>query len=306
MVGGFNADGEKSSYSSAGANLWISAPVGEYGVLEPAVITTDQIGELRGDPRGLSSDIARELVVNPDGDYAKHFNGTSAGASNVAGSIAVLLEAEPDLTWRDVKHVLAKTARRIDPGRAAVEEQFGSRGRVLQTAWTVNSAGYAFHNWYGFGALDLGAALNLLGNYEPDSLGTFRQSGWFDSSQPVRIPDKDANGVNRSLAVSGMPGSANVEAVILEVDMDHPFPNDLGIDLVSPRGTRSVVNPAFNETLAIDLSGRAQLRWRLLSNAFYGEDPSGDWTIEVYDLADGDTGWLDAWRLRIRYGEHPE
>lgn len=103
-----------------------------------------------------------------------------------------------------------------------------------------------------------------------------------------------------------MPGSANIEAVVLELDVDHPFPNDLGIDLVTSRGTRSVVNPAFNETLAIDPSGRAQLRWRLLSNAFYGEDPSGDWTIEVYDLADGDTGWLNDWRLRIHYGEHPE
>ncbi len=48
-----------------------------------------------------------------------------------------------------------------------------------------------------------------------------------------------------------------------------------------------------------------QIRWRLLSNAFYGEGPNGDWQIEGFDGAADDTGNLDAWRLRIYYGSHP-
>ncbi len=306
VVGGFNADGERSSYSSSGANLWISAPAGEYGYDKPALVTTDPIGLLRGDTGGVSADSEVEQTVNPDGDYTENFNGTSGATPSVSGSIAVLLEAEPELTWRDVKHVLAKTARRIDPDRAAVEERFGFRARTLQTAWVVNSAGYGFHNWYGFGALDLDAAVELVETYEPDSLGTFRQSGWFNYSNQVDIPDDDGGGASQTLTVSGLSESVNVEAVILELDINHPFPNDLGIDLVSPQGTRSVLNPAFNETLAIDMRGQSQLRWRLLSNAFYGEDPSGAWKIEVYDAADGDTGRLNSWRLRFYYGEHPE
>ena len=305
VVGGYNADGERSSYSTAGANLWISAPAGEYGYDEPALVTTDQLGLLRGDTGGLSSDSTVEQTVNPHGDYTENFNGTSAATPSVSGSIAVLLEGEPELTWRDVKHVLAKTARRIDPDRAAVEERFGFRSRVLQTAWVVNSAGYGFHNWYGFGALDLDAAVELLDSYEPDSLGIFRQSGWFNQGNVVEIPDDNGGGVSQTLTVSGLPDSASIEAVVLEVDISHPFANDLGIDLVSPDGTRSVVNPAFNETLATNLNGQP-LRWRLLSNAFYGEAPNGEWEIEVYDVADDDTGRLNAWRLRFYYGEHPE
>ena len=306
VVGGFNADGERSSYSSAGANLWISAPAGEYGYDDPALVTTDPIGLLRGDTGGVSADSDVEAMVNPDGDYTENFNGSSAATASVSAAIAVLLEAEPELTWRDVKHVLAKTARRIDPDRAAVEERIGFRTRILQTAWVVNSAGYGFHNWYGFGALDLDAAVAFVDTYTPDSLGTFRQSGWFNYANLLSIPDDDGSGVSQSLTVSGLPASADIEAVILEVDIDHPFPNDLGIDLVSAQGTRSVVNPAFNETLAIDLRGQSRLRWRLLSNAFYGEDPNGEWDIEVYDAADGDTGQLNAWRLRFYYGDHPE
>lgn len=305
VVGGFNADGERSSYASAGANLWISAPAGQYGRVKPALVTTDQIGRLRGDTAGLSDDPATEATVNPDGDYTENFNGTSAAAATVSGSIAVLLEAEPQLTWRDIKHVLAQTARRIDPDRAAVEESFGSVSRTLQTAWAVNAAGYGFHNWYGFGALDLDAAVEFVEEYTPDSLGTFRQSGWFNSSVDVAIPDEDGSGVTQTVAVNGLDSSADIEAVILEVDIDHPFPNDLGIDIVSPRGTRSIVNPAFNETLATGTSG-LPLRWRVLTNAYYGESPSGTWNIEVYDVADGDTGRLNSWRLRFYYGEHPE
>lgn len=303
VVGGYNADGERSSYSSAGANLWISAPAGEYGYDEPALVTTDQLGLLRGDRGGLSSDSTVEQTVNPHGDYTENFNGTSAATPSVSGSIAVLLEEEPELTWRDVKHVLANTARRIDPDRAAVEERFGFRTRILQSAWVVNAADYGFHNWYGFGALDLDAAVEFLGSYEPDSLGTFRQSGWFNHGNAVDIPDDNGGGVSQTLAVSGLPGSANIEAVVLEMDIDHPFPNDLGIDLVSPEGTRSIASPAFNETLAINLNGQP-LRWRLLSNAFYGEDPNGAWEIDVYDVAEDDTGRLNAWRLRFYYGEH--
>lgn len=305
VVGGFNADGEKSSYASAGANIWITAPAGEYGRDHPALVTTDQIGQLRGDTEGLSDDSAIEAMVNPHGDYTENFNGTSAAAAAVSGSIAVLLEAEPQLTWRDIKHVLAKTARRIDPDRAAVEESFGLVSRTLQTAWVVNSAGYGFHNWYGFGALDLDAAVEFVETYTPDSLGTFRQSGWFNAGNSVSIPDENASGVTQTVMVNGLEASADIEAVILEVDIDHPFPNDLGIDLISPLGTRSIVNPAFNETLANSMSGQP-LRWRVLSNVFYGESPGGNWSIEVYDVAEQDTGWLNSWRLRFFYGEHPE
>ena len=42
-----------------------------------------------------------------------------------------------------------------------------------------------------------------------------------------------------------------------------------------------------------------------MSNAFYGENPNGAWTIHVADLAAADTGSLTGWRLRFYYGEHP-
>ena len=304
VTGAFNADGRKSSYASAGPNLWITAPAGEYGFSRAALLSVDQMGTDRG--IGILRDdnpLQGESIVNPDGDYTGRMNGTSASAPLVSGAVALLLETEPALTWRDVKHILAKTARRIDPAIVAVEETIGTVTRTLRLPWTENAAGYAYHDWYGFGALDLDAAVEMAGDYTPDSLGEFRQSSWFEGGPAGAIPDNDGTGLTRTLDVGTLPDDASIEAVLLEVDIDHEFPNDLGIHLVSPGGTRAVLNQIYNETLALDEPGN--LRWRVLGNAFYGETPNGDWQIEVFDAADEDTGDLEAWRLRFYYGSHP-
>ena len=154
----------------------------------------------------------------------------------------------------------------------------------MRHAWIVNDAGYQFHNWYGFGAIHATRALAAARDFVPGSLGRFQRSGWFDAGgAAASIPDDAGAGATRTLAVAGLPALADIEAVVVEVDLDHPFPHDLAIELTSPSGTPSIVNPIFNEVLAIDRTGAAPLRWRLLSNAFYGEAPNGDWQLNVYD-----------------------
>lgn len=304
VVGAFNADGRKASYSGAGPNLWISAPAGEFGESAPATITTEQAG---GD-RGLSLLLGDRIGAthNPDGDYINAFNGTSAAAPNVTGVVALLLDAAPELTWRDVKHILAGSARRIDPGIVSAQATFGGQTRTVRYRWATNGAGYRFHDWYGFGAVDADAALAAARTHAPDSLGRFRRSGWFEASAGRgRIPDNRGGGITRRIAVAGLPESASIEAVMVEVDLDHPFPHDLGMRLASPSGTPSTLNTPFNDALAVDFSTR-RLRWRLLSNAFYGERPNGDWRLLVFDGAEHDTGTLEGWRIRFYYGEHPQ
>ncbi len=301
VVGGFNAAGRRASYSSAGANLWVSAPSGEYGSSFPAVITTDQAGIRRGYDALIPVGLANNASLNPRGDYISTFNGTSAAAPNVAGAVALLLEVHPELTWRDVKHILAKTARQLDPDAPAVRYGFGGRGYSLLLPWVTNAAGYRFHNHYGFGAIDVDAALAYAAAHQPDGLGEFVEAPPFGNSTGAAIPNHQGDGLRQRLTVSGLPAAANIEAVTLEIDLTHPFTNDLGIHLISPAGTESVLNPAFNEALA----GNADLDWQLLSNAFYGESPNGEWLLKIVDVAPGDAGRLNSWRLRFALGTHP-
>ena len=306
-AGGFNADDIRSSFSNVGANLWIVGPAGEDGESSPAMITTDQAGAHGGFSEFPENRLNSTHALNAHGDYFSAFGGTSAAAPAVAGALAILLGVNPDLTWRDIKHILARTARQIDPGRAEVRAAFNGAPYVAQNAWQTNAAGYAFHNWYGFGAFDVDAAVAEAMSHMPDSLGALAESDWMDgagpAAQPLSIPDADGAGVSASLDVSGLPDTASLEAVVLEISVDHPFAADVGITLRSPGGTASVVNPPFNAGLAETPAGI--VGWRLLSNAFYGENPNGTWTVHVADLAAGDVGSLGEWRLRFYYGEHP-
>ena len=304
-VGAFNARDVKSSYSNAGANLWVVVPAGETGVEEAGVITTDQAGPGAGYSR-IGDDPLDGHPLNEDGDYTAVFGGTSAAAGAASGAVAVLLGVNPQLTWRDVRHILAKTARRIDADRPRVRAAFNGKPYVAQHAWQTNAAGYAYHNWYGFGAIAIDDAVAMAADHAADSLGAFVESQWHPPDLPsglqLEIPDADGGGVTDTLTVSGLPDTASIEGVTVEISAMHSFSPDLGVAITSPGGTESIVNAPFNAAH----ERRSDIRqWRLLSNAFYGENPNGEWTIRVADLASGDTGQLESWRLRFHYGEHP-
>ena len=83
----------------------------------------------------------------------RHLGGCAAGGrSGSAGSICQL----QNWTWRDVKLILADSARRIRPGR----RRLGSRRRANISADSDDDR-YWFNFEYGFGVADAGAAVAL-------------------------------------------------------------------------------------------------------------------------------------------------
>lgn len=302
-VGAFNADGKRASYSSVGSNLWVVAPGGEDGFTKPAIISTDQMGLDRGYATQDEIEWLRTAEKNPDGDYTYVFGGTSSAAPYAAGAVAVMLSARPELTWRDVKHILAKTARELDPEIRRLRVAFGGTPVVLQHAWTTNAAGYTFHNHYGFGAIVLDKAVAMARSITPNNLGTFVQSDPFEQASSIEIPDHNGTGVTLLQTITGLPTNANIEAVQLRFQITHSRPHDLGLTLISPAGTPSVINHVFNGVLLDHPS--ESIDWELLSNAFYGESPNGEWQLNVIDAAPDETGRVDSWALVVFYGEHP-
>ena len=310
VVGATNASGIKSSYSTAGSAIWVGAPGGEFGnnasvnfglpavAYEPAMITTDQSGCTNGYSRtgSNSSTFNNGGAPNTSCNYTNTFNGTSSAAPVTAGAIALILEANPALTWRDVKHILASTARQIDASRAAVRVAL-SNGLLYEAepAWTTNAAGFRFHNWYGFGMVDASAAVNMARN-SYTLLGAFANTFVSSPAISVAIPDNSVTGASHTLAVPGSPVQV-VEVVQISVTATHTYTGDLGIELTSPSGTRSVL-----KNIRDGFGGSANLSGMvLLSNAFYGESASGNWTIKIVDGAALDTGTLTGWTIRV-YG----
>jgi subtilisin family serine protease len=118
VVGATNALGKVTSYSTPGSGLWVSAPGGEDGFLLPAMVTTDLSGCTAGmsyrNPAYADFFDFGFHNLNSNCDYTNRFNGTSSAAPVVSGVVALMLEANPKLTWRDVKHILAETSDVID------------------------------------------------------------------------------------------------------------------------------------------------------------------------------------------------
>ena len=316
VVGAVNADGIKASYSTTGSAIWASAPGGEFGRnavaggtpgsvdVEPAMVTTDQSGCVNGYSRtgiGVNngSTFDNGGAPNTSCNYTNGMNGTSSATPVTVGTIALILEANPALTWRDVKHILASTARQIDAGRPAVSITLGNGGvYIAEPAWTTNFAGFKFHNWYGFGMLNASAAVNMARTYALGQLGALTNTGFIASGAlGLAIPDNSSVGATTTLNVPNTPGVQFIEAVQIRVSATHTFTGDLGIELTSPKGTRSVL-----KNIRDQFGGSANLsNMVLLSNAFYGENPAGTWTIKVVDGDAIDTGTLDNWAIRV-YG----
>ena len=83
----------------------------------------------------------------------------------------------------------------------------------------------------------------------------------------------------------------------IKVSVTHTWTGDLGIELTSPFGTKSIlknIRDGFGNN--VDLVNMV-----LESNAFYGESGAGSWTIKVVDGSSLDTGTLTNWQIRI-YG----
>jgi len=301
-VGAFNASGVRSSYSTAGSTLWVSAPGGEKGTDSPAIITIDQTGTEKGYSRhGINKDEfpfdVGDPTYNPNCNYTNTMNGTSSAAPNASGAIALILQANPNLTRRDVKHILAKTARKIDPESKASYVTVKINGADYQASegWVTNAAGYNFHNWYGFGAVNVDAAVAMAKNYQADSLPKLLPNKTFgsDLATAVEIPDNNASGVTRTIDVSE---DLTIENLFVQLSITHPDTSEVGIEITSPRGTKSILlNIRSSIKEGLDEKGGVILG----SNAFYGEKTKGTWTLKVLDSVKEKTGTLDLFKLNI-------
>ncbi|MBI3582217.1 MAG: proprotein convertase P-domain-containing protein, partial [Nitrospinae bacterium] len=297
--------GVQTNYSEEGSNILISAYGGEFcipsytgdgGHGTHALTTTDMTGALGANIGGFNTEFSAPDYAN--GSYTKCMNGTSGATPQAAGGIALLLQANPNLTWRDVRIILAESARKNDPS---------------DSDWTTNGGGLHVNHKYGYGVLDVDAAVTKAKtwcNVAPEKTVTK------SASPNTPIPDAGA-AVTSTIAVSNS-GLAAVEFVDLNVATNHPSAGDLNITLTSPQGTVSTVSvPHGCYTLdstnscsgtpgpcgCIDGSAScaAGASWRFGVVRLINEQVNGNWTLSVRDRTAGNTGTLLSWSITI-YG----
>lgn len=255
-VGAVDHNGKRATYSEPGASLLITAPSSGSGA---GITTTD--------------------LLPPNGyNCTNVFGGTSSSAPLASGVIALMLQANPNLSWRDVQHILVKTAVRTD---------------LQDTDWSQNGAGKWINHKYGFGMIDAAHAINLASTWVGPGHSRSFGSGLISVNQA--IPDNNPNGVLSSFTVSDNIILEHVEVIFTAT---HSWRGDLEIVLISPDGTRSVLAQKRNDYNS-DYPG-----WRFMSVRNWGESSKGTWTLKAADLWEGITGTFESWQL-ILHGTDP-
>ena len=325
-----NAMGYKSSYSSAGSVMWITglggedSSIGNYGEAGsaankqgPQIYSTDLMGCERGySKNGLSAVRDPQFMIggspinkekNPNCDFDQ-MNGTSSAAPTVTGVVALMLSANPNLGWRDVRDILRKTARLIDvdygnqgyrnhqvnltlnptiSNQTSKELVDGQTSARIDYGWQKNQAGIYYSNWYGFGLVNARAAVEMARNYTSYKPSALVQPEW----KEVEIISAVEYGKVKELGGFNVSTEGEIDMVQLlmaaggsaEVCM-----GSVGIFLKSPQGTVSILSTPYN--MFYDNTGdpndqrdggkiSSQTPYALGSYAFYGENPKGDWTV---------------------------
>ena len=294
-VGAVMDDGTKSNYSERGANLWVSAPGGQFCEDSRTIVTTDRSGSAGVNNNGTNANYSLADITT-DGNYTKCFNGTSSATPTVSGVVALMLQANPSLGWRDVRLILADTARQND----ALNETDNIGWQIGELIPGSTTSRYHFHHNYGFGVVDAAAAVARARTWT--NVGAELTPCTVSGNTNIAIPDNGSTITDAAL-LSGC-AITKIEFVEVSFSSDHTYSSDLTIVLVSSAGMVS----SLAETTACDtdLDGVSDIcepysNWVFGSAAHLGENANGTWTLGIVDDALGDSGSITSWQITV-YG----
>ena len=301
-------EGRRAYYSEQGANLWVCAPGGAYTLGATggySLVTTDLTGRA-GHNKGVS--MGQDYQ---DLDYTTYFAGTSAAAPVVSGVVALMLEANPALTWRDVKLILAESA--------IMSADVGSLNWA-QTNPASGQPSYHINHEYGFGMVDASAAVELAKTWHTAGRAVGNSSTLQTNSvESGFLGSFDLDGLPVPLALAN--GGVAVYDLAVDTDLIIEFVEvmfsataaDMGnikITLIAPpvagaNATQSVLAHAMacntgdtESDIACDV-GYAD-GWTFGSSRHLGESSLGTWQLRLENNSGAAIG-IESWELKF-YG----
>ncbi len=295
-VAAHDEDGDASWYTNRGANLLVSAPSsGSSADGDRGVVTTDLQGS-----GGYDS-----------GAYTTGFGGTSSATPVVSGVVALMLDANPELGWRDVQSILAYSAHWLGGDPTASSPVPTSTGGTIDLPveyfeWFYNAAsdwnggGLHFSEDYGFGGVDAYAAVRMaevwtLFNPAQTSGNEWKVIG--DTQEPNLVFTEDGapSSVEAQFTYTDPMAPIELEYVEIYIEYSADSFSEISIDLISPNHTEVSLLQAVptdvtgleawkttNSFLPVEYPGT--VTWTYGINAFRGEDPTGEWTVRITEV----------------------
>lgn len=203
--------------------------------------------------------------------------GTSASAPLAAGICALALQVNRDITWRDMQHIVVRTAR---PENLEAPD------------WQINGVGRRVSHRFGYGLMDTYGMVKLARNWT--SVPAQRTCDVEAPHIDKLIPQKSF--VSLELDVTDCPGVNFLEHVQAKVSLTADRRGDIEIYLSSPAGTKSTLLAQRPH----DSSRSGFHNWPFMTVHMWGERPLGKWVLEVHNnghFFTTGTTILEGWEL---------
>ncbi|CAM2109192.1 unnamed protein product [Caretta caretta] len=269
-----NCDGYTNSiYTLSVGSVTESGRVPWYSEACASTLTTTYSSGTKSEKQIVTTDLQHRCTN-------KH-TGTSASAPLAAGMIALALEANPALTWRDMQHLVVRASK---PAHLQAED------------WALNGVGRKVSHHYGYGLLDAGDLVDLAKKWT--TTRPQRKCSVKVVYAPLEIGSKLTVSKKVSTCIGRTRYIRSLEHVQVRISLSYSRRGDLAISLTSPMGTKSTL-------VAIrpyDTSNQGYRDWSFMSTHFWDEDPQGTWTLFLENKGDAyNTGFLTSFVLQL-YG----
>jgi len=184
--------------------------------------------------------------------------GTSASAPMAAGLLALVLEANPNLTWRDVQHITVRNAQVAN---------------LKATDWRVNALGRNYSHSFGYGVMDASAMVKMAQTWTlvPQKYSANVQA----QISSTNIPPRTSRTAKMEVTEHGQVNF--LEHVQAHITLTSARRGDIQLFLTSPGGTKSTLLAKRPHD-----SSRAGFHdWPFLTVFCWGEQPAGTWELEI-------------------------
>ena len=322
-IASIGMDNNRSGYSTTGCSILAGAysqqateaqefspdPGGSWGIgtFGQGLVTLEQDDGVDSDADfGVDCNAVFSTSFVDDDLEQCMFNGTSAAAPVAAGIFALMLDANPGLTLRDMQHIIQQTSTVVnfDPtnsywpsvilGLGATDTDDGNP--PTPTFWTTNEAGVRHSDEYGFGIIDADAAVEAALTWPGvgqliilDSGDVAIEDGEIEDATFVQTaivsPNLETNvlqpGARSTFVLNCVRQNLTVEAVELTVTVTGDGAGDLLIALQGPSG---VVSPlALPRGDSNGLNGTAYNDFTFSTYKHWGELSGGQWNLIIQD-----------------------
>ncbi|XP_070072195.1 furin-like protease 1 isoform X2 [Drosophila takahashii] len=206
----------------------------------------------QGEKQVVTTDLHHSCTVS--------HTGTSASAPLAAGIAALVLQSNQNLTWRDLQHIVVRTAKPAN---------------LKDPSWSRNGVGRRVSHSFGYGLMDAADMVRVARTWKsvPEQQRCEINAPHVDKVIPPRTH------ITLQLTVNHCRSVNYLEHVQAKITLTSQRRGDIQLFLRSPANTSvTLLTPRIHDN---SRSGFNQ--WPFMSVHTWGESPQGNWQLEIHN-----------------------